>query len=264
MDLAGEWVVLEYLDDEKRQEWKRFNQIREQIWNEALTRLGLEYRIKCLVADPGILESIERTMTERTPPNSIWWDNYGYFVNGFLFSGITQQTQFAFCGFDTKHEKYWPLIQLTFRFMLRYRRNEYWYTCSETGKDYWKSMELLCARLRTTFASDFDEESCGSFSHEIEKEFDRLAELAKSSKLAKSAVSNDPPHRNKYPSRFFLFRRRVTYLVWEIKEIVAMHLFDRRKVRARLSHPGIGHPPSGDRNAFEWWFKAPDHVNRSN
>jgi hypothetical protein len=261
VDLSGEWVVLEYLDDKTRQEWKQFNGIREKVWNEAFRGLGLEYRIKCLVAHPGMLESIERTMAERTPPSSMWWDKYGYFVNGFLFPGITQHTQFAFCGFDTKHEEYWPLIQSTFHFMLRYRRNEYWYTCSETGKDYWKSMELLCTRLRTAFASDFDAESYGSFSDEIEREFGRLSELTKPPKLTQPAISNN--HRRRIKYRCLLFRRRVMYLVWEIKEILVMHLVERRKVRARLSHPGIAHPRSGDRGAFESWFKLPDRVHRS-
>lgn len=103
--LTGEWVLLDYLDDERcRVEWKRFNRVREALFNEVLAKLGLEYRVKCLVVYPGMVEAVQKVMVQSKPPSPKWWENYCYFVNGFLFPGIPQQCNLAFCGFDTNYE----------------------------------------------------------------------------------------------------------------------------------------------------------------
>jgi hypothetical protein len=253
--LTGEWVLLEYLDDERcRGEWKMFNKVRETLFNEVLARLGLEYRVRCLVVYPGMVEAVQKVMVESKPPSSKWWQDYGYFVNGFLFPGICQQANLAFCGFDTKYDMYWVLIQSAFQFMLKYKRHEYWYTSLQTGSAFWKSMEVVFTRIRVTCATTLDEKAYNQFSNEIEKEFAALGELAEASRLTRSAALGQP--RLKCPSTFRRLMRRIMYGSWELKESLRLLLFERRKLRVKLSRPLPPCPESGKRNAFEWFFEG--------
>jgi len=122
--LTGEWVFLEYLNDESTREWKIFNETREKLCNAALQKFGLEYRIKSLLVEPGMVASVRHTMAQSSPPSLQWWEDYCFFVNGFLFPEIPQHAKFAFCGFDTKYDRYWALLRSTFVFTMKYCTND--------------------------------------------------------------------------------------------------------------------------------------------
>ena len=257
VDMTGEFVITEYLDEDSRKQFHSFNQIREQLFNDAMVQLGLHYRFKCLVVESGMVNAVQQVMAQSTPPSVSWWQDTGYFVNGFLFPGVPQHTKFAFCDFDTKHVRYWTVLQSTFQFMLKYKRNEFWAIDSslETGSSFWTSMENLCTRIRKTCATDLDQEGYDRFAEEIAKEFTRLGEWAEASKLTRSDCTSQHRPRPLSPYRYFI--RRLVYRFWTIKERIYISLFDRRKLRTRLSRPMPASPASGDENACEHWLYFP-------
>src|SRR5204863_9060923 len=69
-ELTGECILPGYLKQEDWNELKRFNEVRGRLYNQAMTKLGLSYRFKCLVVKPGtsIADSVQHAMEERTPP----------------------------------------------------------------------------------------------------------------------------------------------------------------------------------------------------
>jgi len=106
-----------------------------------------------------------------------------------------------------------------------------------------------------TCAIDLDDESYNRFSMEIENEFVSLGKRADDSKSKQSPFATSRPLQAKYPSRTRRLLRRALYCLWEVKENIILHLFERRKLRAPLSRQNLislGYPESGDRNAFEW------------
>jgi hypothetical protein len=253
-ELTGEIVLLDYLnDDAVRKEFERFNTVRERLFNSTMEQLGLDYRFKCLFVGPGTVESVPQVMARSTPPNARWWDDHCFFVNGFLLPGILLQSELAFCGFETKYEAYWRLLQLTFEFIMKYKRYEYWHTGAETGKAFWKLVEQTFRHIRTTCERDLDEKEFNLFYEEIKQSFKVLAERAdKSSK----EVANASTHPRWQPRRkgFQRISRRIGYRIWSFKAMASLHLFQGRRLQGRLSRNEIGCPASGERDAFEWWF----------
>jgi hypothetical protein len=250
-ELTGEIVLLDYLkDDAVRKEFDRFNTIRERLFNSTMEQLGLDYRFKCLVVQPGTVESVPQVMARSTPPNAKWWEDHCFFVNGFLLPGILLQSEFAFCGFETKHEASWRLLQLTFEFIMKYKRYEYWHTSADTGKVFWKLMEQTFRRIRTTCERDLDEKEFNQFYESIKQIFKALGERAGKSSKAEVVIASYPQRR---PKCFQRISRRIGYRIWSFKAAARLHLFQGRRLQARLSRNEIGCPDSGERDAFEWW-----------
>ena len=122
-EITSEAVLLRYLDSTSViEEFQRYNATRDKLYNTAMERLGLEYRVKCIVMTPAVLEDVALTMASQTPPSSRWWEHPCYFVNGTFFADVLVGTKFNFCGYQTRFVEYWPLIQLTFYFVLGYKR----------------------------------------------------------------------------------------------------------------------------------------------
>jgi hypothetical protein len=253
-ELTGESVLLHYLQEcEVRKEFERFNHVREKLFNATMEQLELAYRFKCLVIAPGIIESVPPVMARSTPPSTTWWEDHCFFVNGFLLPDILLQSEFAFCGFDTKYEQYWALIQSTFQFMIKYKRNEYWHSSTETGSAFWKSMEILSRRIRTTCAQTLEEAEYNRFFDEITNEFAALAQCVEASK---TATSPSPNVSSGYtpPTRLQLTARRCAYRLWTIKTTASLYVLERHKLRKMLPRHEIGCPVSGEKSAFQWFL----------
>jgi hypothetical protein len=145
--ITSETVLLRYLDSPSVvEEFQKYNATRENLYNTSMERLGLEYRVKCIVMTPDVLEDVALTMANPTPPSARWWEDHCYFVNGTFFPDVLVHTKFNFCGYETRFVEYWPLIQLTFYFVLGYKRYEYCETSEGTESVYCKSMASLFQR----------------------------------------------------------------------------------------------------------------------
>src|SRR5208282_2326568 len=166
--IMSEAVSLDHLKhDAVQNEFQKFNERRESLFNSTMEQLGLRYRFKCIVGSPGVLDNIPRAMASPFPPSASWWEDNCFHVNGFYFPNIVMDSKYAFCGYNPQYVAYWPLMRLAFDFMMKYKRNEFLYTSEETGVEYWKSMERICHRD----ASDIIVLMIDIFFGEIEGEF---------------------------------------------------------------------------------------------
>jgi hypothetical protein len=71
--MTADIVLLECMKDEEiRKEFRRFNEVRENLFNAAMEGLGLDYRFKCVIIYPGIEHYINPTMQNPIPPSPSW------------------------------------------------------------------------------------------------------------------------------------------------------------------------------------------------
>lgn len=254
-ELTGECILPKYLKEDDWKELKRFNDAREHLYNEAMTKLGLSYRFKCLVVKPdtNMADSVQHMMEGSTPPDAEWWENHCFYVNGFLLPDIMLHSQFAFCGFDTKYDRYWPLIQSTFQFMMKYKRYEYWQKAPDTGPISWKSFEILCRRIRANCAQDLEEPDCIRFFEEIQKEFRTIEGWAEGLKTVSSPepsvpVASSVPIRHRAQlSRLRFAIDRFLDKIWTLKAVTNLYMSKRRRSRTRLVRQSVACPEPGRR-----------------
>ena len=248
-ELTGECVLPEYLTKEDWKELKRFNDVREHLYNQAMTKLGLSYRFKYLVTKPGTstAESVQHMMKQSTAPSPDWWEEHCFYVNGFLLPGIMLHSQFAFCGFDTKYDRYWLFIQSTFQFMVKYKRYEYWQKAPETGPISWKSFEILCRRIRRNCAQDLEEPDYIRFFEETQKEFRAIEEWAKGLKAASSPELSIPVRHRAQLSRFRFAIGQYVNRLWTLKATASLYISNRHRLRTRLVRQSVACPESGER-----------------
>src|SRR5204863_1893898 len=82
-ELSAEFVILEYLKDESaHHQFHKYIALRETLWNSTMEKLGLDYRFKCVVNYPGILDTVKCVMASSSPPTREWWNDHCYFING--------------------------------------------------------------------------------------------------------------------------------------------------------------------------------------
>lgn len=245
--ITSETVLLDALRNEStRNKFEEFNDARVNLFNSTMKRLGLHYQFKCLVVTPEVIESVGEVMRNPSPPLSSWWDDNCYFVNGFFFADVVFDLTLVFCGYGTKYDVYWELIQVVFNFVLKYKTCQYWYTSEETGDAHWKSMESLFHRIKIICEQDHTEDFAKVFS-DICGELRSLAENADRS--FKTMPASDF-RRLKRPS----FWRRTLYKFncerRSITQIAKLYLLDRYKFNVRLVHRSVDYPASGDEIVF--------------
>ena len=245
--LTAEAVFHHALDNEcVRNEFQRFNDVRVRLFNSAMEQLGLDYQFKCVVMAPNMPELIALTMANPSPPPPGWWDDNCYFVNGTMIPGVLSDTRFNFCGYQSKYNRYWPLIRLTFYFVLSYKRYEYHHSTDST---YWKSMESLLLRIKSICEQDIVEDLPSVFV-EIEESFKSLVESAQL----------NPEYESDFQAtiaRQLHLRKTWSYRLDNLKNkcrvmsrVVYMHVFERFKLRPRLVRESVDYPPSGDAIVF--------------
>ena len=250
-EITGERVLIEYLkDDAIKTDFTRHNSRRETLFNFTMEKLALDYRFKCLVLWPDTLQSVPSVMALPDPPSAQWWDDHCFFVN-FCIPGILLRTKFAFCGWKTNYALYWPWIQETFEFMMKYKRDEYWYASPETGTAFWNSMEaafreikLIGERNLDTNSNEFQE-----FLGRIRDQFGALAKTADNSSKAPSKRSVLPVHRVHATP----LASRLSYKLLLVKETLSLHVLHRRRLTPKILRQVIGNPASGDEDAFQWF-----------
>lgn len=248
--VTGEVVLLEYLqNDSVRDELQKYNDTRINLFNHAMQQLGLNYEFKCIVITPTELELVALTMADPCPPPPRWWEENCYFVNGTLFPGVLADPKFDFCGYETKYDRYWPLIQLTFFFVLGYKRYEYCDVSGLAALTYSESMEILFRRIKSICAQDRVEDYNDVFA-EIEECLGSLAESTGKQSNPESE-SDFSTHYSRKP--ISLWQRRILYLKQRCRStarLVYIHTFERFKLRQRMVRESLAYPPAGDEVVF--------------
>jgi hypothetical protein len=213
-----------------------------------MERLGLAYRVKCVVMTADILEETALTMASPTPPSSRWWEDHCYFVNGTFFPDVLVDRKFNFCGYDTRFMDYWPLIQLAFHFVLGYKRYEYCETSEGVESVYCKSMASLLQELKYLLcerptADDFNALLVG-----FERRFDSLAKCSGSqSRLVFAERRRSNVGRSDLWG-YFIFHLRDKVRI--LNRIGRMHVLERFKIKPRLVRAYVPYPSSGDELVF--------------
>lgn len=248
--VTAESVMLEYLQDEHVcDELRKYNDVRVNLFNDSMRNLGLDYEFKCVVMSDLQLEEIAVTMAKPYPPALSWWEDNCYFVNGHMFDGILADPMLDFCGYETKYDRYWSLIQLTFHFVLGYKRYEYCDMDGMTGRMYLESMKRVFARIKIICAQDVVEDYDIVFA-EIEKCFASLAEST-GNRPDTESKSDIPVRRTRKP--ISPWRRCILCLNQKYRSIarlVYVHSFERFKLRSRLVRDSLPYPPEGDEVIF--------------
>ena len=247
-EILGERVYLDYLkDDSMKTDFIKYNSRREILFNSTMQKLALGYRFKCLMVLPDTLQSVPSVMAQQDPPSAQWWDDNCYFIN-FCLPGILLHTRFAFCGWETKYIRYWPLIQETFKFMLKYKRHDYWYTSTETGTAFWDAMETTFHQVKLIGESNLDP-STTEFQEihaRIRDQFEVLAKIVDNTSTIKPPVRLRRTHATPLASR-------LAYKLLLVAETLSMQLLHRNRLGPRVHSKGIEYPASGDEDAFQWF-----------
>lgn len=256
-DLTAEIVLPEYMKDEETwKEFRRFNQVRENLFNATMEALGLDYRFKCVIISPGIESSIRQVMENPLPPSPSWWEDYCLLVNGFGLLREITNIEFTFCGFETKYQTYWPLLQLGFSFIMKFKRHEY-------IKKYIRNLgpiENVLSRIKSMTEDESPPESLdkilSQFTHDLDeavKSFDMLVKNFQTG--AKHSISSHLTSPTFMQSSQRVLRN-ARYKLRSAKDFVYLQVFERHKLKNRLLRPGIGCPISGDMDAFKLWKKV--------
>jgi hypothetical protein len=237
--ITGEAVLFRYLDTPSiREEFQRYNAARERLYNEASQQLGLDYEFKRVVVTQEALDEVAITMANPIPPTQTWWDNNCYLVNGIYYPEVMCDTKFNFCGYETQFTRYWPLLQMTFYFVIGYKRYEYRDEGSNAGQEsgYCNTMQGILNEIKSvceqTSVEDFDD----IFVH-FEKRLQSLAERAKLQPTPGYMTTQQPPRHNKTVN--------VEKLL-DLRKTVRMFFFERFKLKARLVRESIRYPAEGD------------------
>jgi hypothetical protein len=252
--IVSEMNLLEYFNDDDMDKFLNFNKTRENLFNSTMEALALEYRFKCIVYFPDVLDGVKSVMESNVPPSSAWWDDHCFYVNGFFFPRVVPSANLAFCGFKTKHDMYWPLVQRTFDFSLQYKRDEYYYTSAETGSAYWKSMETIFGRIKATGEKDISVGDLNVFYAEVEKQLTELATLADSpSKSPNKDRLVRHPSEPRWRGPFIQQFQRVWSELYSTIDVGYMYCFQRWKPKRRLVRIyEVDYPLSGDELACGW------------
>lgn len=256
----GEVILLDLLDAAKEDEWKweelrKFTKIKERLYNDAMEKLGLEYRVKAYITWSGTQDELLEVMAQPTPPSPEWWRENWYLVNGERFPDMILSTDHHFATPTTKYTLYWPLIQLAFHFVIGYKRCEYYGGDSQPVKQYWEEMGRILPRVKLLCE---DEKAFQNF-EEIYSRFENdFEKLANSSEACRGAWDRQ---REKSRAKAQAERSRWTYHVrkrlteWSFRlslnwRRLKMHLFQRYKLKPRLVRKSPPYPVCGEKIAF--------------
>jgi len=251
-EMAGERVFVEYVKDDIKSNFLRYNSRREALFNSTMQKLSLRYRFKCLVIWPETLETVPSVMARSSPPTAEWWDDHCYFVN-FCLSGVLLQPELAFCDWNTRYTFYWPLIQETFQFMMKYKRYDYWHTSEKTGAEFWTSMEKIFREIKSVCEGHLDPNTI-EFQEFLARTREQFGSLAATADQSSRTTANKPSVPNAPRTHPIApIASRFVYKLLLLTEAASLHIFHRGRLAPRLSSKGIGHPASGDQDAFQWF-----------
>ena len=256
--IMAEVVLVNSLKDSTvRNEFERFNSRREALYNDTMKQLGLSYRFKCFVTYQPDTESIPRVLAETEPPSSDWWNENWFYVNAWFVPGAIVDSTFAFCGPRTQHETYWPLLQLMFTFVEKYRRPEYWYTSEQTGVSFWETLETVCHKVKFEVEEDRDGEEVKGLVEQIRSVLGHLADEAE--KPQKSPFQGKIPLKSRVRQakpaprwKRQLDQTAIRY-TW-CRQMILIHLLQRHKLNNRLCYQGP--PTAGSLAADEVAFRS--------
>ena len=253
-EITGERVIVEYLEDDNaiKDDFARHNSRREALFNFTMQQLSLDYRFKCLVVWPDTVQSVPFVMAQQAPPSARWWDDHCFYVNGFLIPGILLHSKFAFCDYDTNYALYWTLLQETFEFMMTYKRDEYWYTSADTGIEFWNSMETTFRQIRLIGERSLDTNTTEfqEFLARIREQFSVLAKHVDNTSRTGIKPSSIQRVRQVHSKPL---TSTLGYKLFLAKETLSLHVFHRRRLAPKVLRKGIGHPASGNEDAFQWF-----------
>jgi len=254
--IMGEVVLANSINDPTvRKEFERFNSQREALYNNVMEQFGLSYRFKCFVVSQHDTESIPRVLAKAEPPSSDWWSEHWFYVNGRLVPDGIVDPAFAFCSPRTQYEKYWPLLQVMFTFVERYRRLEYWYTSEQTGISYWETLEAVCRKVKIEGEEDRDGQEVEDLITQIRSILGPLADQAESPQ--KTPFQGQIPSKSRArPAKPVprwkrkLHQASIRY-TW-CRQIILIHVFQRHKLKKRLCYQGspTACAPAADDAAF--------------
>ena len=251
--MAEAVLIDAFKDDLVRDAFQLFNERRESLFNTTMKELGLPYRFKYVVTFPCRMSSVPRIMSNVLPPSASWWEDNCVYVNGYFLSGTVMDSRFAFCGFDTKFDVYWPLMTMMFDFVVKYGQSEYWYTSEETGIVFWKSFESICHRVKSKCDHYQSAEEADEFVDEIKQELKVLAEQADKPNKTKYKGEFRPDLPPRFKKNIPKWLRRLQYTKFKIiwaRELVRMYLFEHRKLNNHLVRRGPDSPAAADEPAF--------------
>ena len=247
-ELSAEFVILEYLKDESaHHQFHKYIALRETLWNSTMEKLGLDYRFKCVVNYPGILDTVKCVMASSSPPTREWWNDHCYFINGRILPDALEDLELDFCDFETKFESYWPLIQVAFAFALNYKRGQYIIDTAGGFKVYQSMAEIFLA-IRKAGHGDTNIIRFERFFAEIKKKLDDLTQLVNDTQYMEPRFAllehrHWPRKRGHYLGFLSLFK----YKLSQISRLTVLYLFEHYKLSDRLVRQELEGPSSGER-----------------
>ena len=247
MRISSEFVFTDYLHEgDGKGDFLRYNTLRETLVNSTMDKLSLPYRFKCCVEWPDTIVSVQSVMAKSDPPSSEWWQDHCYIINCEM-PGVMKSPKLAFCGYETRYSSYWPFLQETFEFTMHYKRGEFWETNGPTSTIFKSSLRSTLEEIKLITEGDlytnFSEYE--QFLAKIREKFVTLAALADILSNQRSAPEEFKP---RLPESVFAYKMLL------LKETVSLNVFHRNRIALKNRRREIGHPASGDQDAFQWFF----------
>ena len=172
-----EVVLLEYLTPETRQQLEMFNRRKEKLYNDTMQELHLEFRFIWLFDTREACTQVAERMTLQYPPDKHWWAHNFPFVLGRGDSDHVVWDGNTFCGWNSRYELCWGLIQRAYDFCMKYRGEKEW-RAYEDGNDHWIRSSALFEEIKEAVAEVVDQEHAATITSDFTARMERLAEEA--------------------------------------------------------------------------------------
>jgi hypothetical protein len=223
-------VSLEALKNQSySEESHRFNEAKQELFNDVMRRLALPYRFKWVLVTPKRAENAVPIMMNNTPPSREWWEENCVFADGVGirdFIGWLPQ----FCSFDCKFDKYWPMIQYMYNFVRVYYGEGY--EDKRYIREYWDVGAKALKETQRVLKLDMTADEFESFFKKIKEELDELLNGRESYLKPNRAKKSPPSHSRK--DMIHKFRGRVTYPLRLFWQEANLRSFERWKLREPL------------------------------
>lgn len=253
--LTAEFIIISVLaEPDVAENMQRFNASKESLYNDTMQKLGLLYRFKWILNTTTAREAVASIMMNPTPPTAAWWEDNCYFVNGFGFPEIVQEP-WPFCSFSSKYLLWWPLIQTTYNFMIKYKHVKFWFSSSTTAFPYWNAMNNLFERIRSTTELTSSHDQLIAIQDAFALELKELEERAENS-MYPSTIPDTGTYqypkgwRPSTPKRLWTLTRCGSSAWFSCWERIKIRIWNRHKLREPLVRKGIWAPSSADALLF--------------
>ena len=240
--LIDEVVYLQYVAEQA--DWERlvaFTSAKEGLFNSVMTSLNLSFRFKWIFDCPEKHVEVSKVMKNPFPPSQEWWEEYCVWVDGFGNDDVVLEAGGSmFCNFSTRFKEFWPLIQRTHEFIMKYRRMEFWEACQ--GEGYWKDTTELVSEIKDTISNS-------ALDQVMDRVSERLDQLSSAISLIRPGVADisnlpDVPHRT-LKSSPHLDATVVRFPECEVEGKTP--LVENYTRKPRLVFRSVGAPPERDR-----------------